>query len=73
MPIDYRYGYGYVKYRRTIKEYIQTIIAYIKKDLYGGCLADYMSPDLEELYCGFIPGRHTILRNENKKHKISKN
>jgi len=73
MRTNYRYGYGWVKYKVTFIEYIQTIIAFIKREFKGGCLADYMSPELEELYCGFIPSRHTIIRYENKKHKIPKN
>ena len=67
MPIDYRHGYGFVKYRITIKERIQIIIAHIKTFFNGKCPGHNMPEDLEELLCGFIPSRHRIIKNE--KHK----
>jgi len=73
MPVDYRYGYGIVKYNITIIEYIQIMVAYIKRDLYGGCLANYMTQELEELLCGFDSKRHTIIRNGKYNYKIPKN
>ena len=50
-----------VEYQLTWAERFQSIKAYFFKALFGGCLADYYSEELEEMYCGYNPIRHILL------------
>lgn len=60
--IDYRYGKGTVKYKLKFIECLQILKAYLKSYFVGGCPADHMTNELENLLCGFDGKRHTIIR-----------
>ncbi|HUX79508.1 MAG TPA: hypothetical protein VMW10_07200 [Alphaproteobacteria bacterium] len=49
-----------VRYTLTWKEWFERWRAHRQARDKGGCPADYMSENLENLLCGFIPSRHQI-------------
>lgn len=51
-----------VEYNLTFRELIQTIYAIIMAFLIGKYPAYYMSSDLEELHCNYIPTRHKVIK-----------
>ncbi len=51
-----------VEYSLTLSESWQLLMARLKSWLFGGCNADYMSEDLEDLLCGYNPIRHKIIQ-----------
>jgi len=51
-----------VEYKLTVWEFIQEQYAIFRANTsLGKCHADFMSDDLEELFCGYIPWRHTVV------------
>jgi len=50
-----------VKYNMTLFELIQRAKASLFCSMFGGYPAMWMSEELEELLCGYIPNRHEIL------------
>jgi len=70
--VEIRYGHGIVKYTLTFREQAQVVAANIKSKTHGGCPADHMSAELEDLLCGFVPSRHTLIEalSDNKINKL---
>jgi len=62
---EIKYGYGIVEYDITLQEMIEYAVAIIfvliVSIIKSSCIADFMSLELEELFCGFIPERHKII------------
>jgi hypothetical protein len=50
-----------IEYKLTWKEWFCVLFAFFMSSFFGGCQADYMGSDLEELMCGDVPCRHKIL------------
>ena len=57
-----KWGWVEVRYRLSMWQELQILWAKIKVMLYGGCPAQYMSPELEDCLCGFDPDFHHIER-----------
>jgi len=59
---DIRHGVGLVEWHLTSDELAEYIEAILDAKTMGGSPADYMSPELENLFCGYIPERHTVIK-----------
>jgi len=51
-----------IEYKLTLWEYIQERYAMFRAcTSFGKCQADFMSADLEDLLCMYVPERHTVV------------
>jgi len=48
---DIRYGSGLVEYTLTWREAFENVAASVRAVFVGGCPADYMSSELEDILC----------------------
>jgi len=51
-----------IEYRLTVSEWIQLRIATIRAYLTGKAIADFLSIELENLLCGYVPSRHRVVK-----------
>ena len=58
--LDYK-TWSIIEYKLTVREFLQMIKARIMAMLFGNCAAHYMSEELENLLCMYVPERHKIV------------
>lgn len=52
-----------IEYTLTLRERLSILVGFIKANLICGCIADYISEDLEEVLCGYVPARHRVCKH----------